>query len=137
MIYRQYVKDVKRYSGSLSLSNDSQTRDTLDWLLSQHITCAKDSDQYKNLLDFVNGLPGGFVGMPFFQYDGEVSVDSGTNVKANLKFCLYSTSKPFLNGAGVEFAECLSSEQNLKTFIIKIILQLFIRMAGLRRILQM
>ena len=117
MIYRQYVKDVKRYSGSLSLSNDSQTRDTLDWLLSQHITCAKDSDQYKNLLDFVNGLPGGFVGMPFFQYDGEVSVDSGTNVKANLKFCLYSTSKPFLNGAGVEFAECLSSEQNLKTFI--------------------
>lgn len=118
MCYRRSIKDEKRYSGSLILSNESPTRDTLEWLLSQHIICAKDSDQYKNLLDFINGLPEGFVGMPFFQFVGDVTVDAGTKTsKANLSFCLYTPGKPFLSGAGPEFAECLSTEQSLKTFI--------------------
>lgn len=118
MCYRRSVKDEKRHSGSLILSNGSQTKDTLEWLLSQHITCVKDSDQYKNLLDFINGLPDDFVGMPFLQFVGDVIVDSGSNTaKANLRFCLYTVGKPFLSGAGLEFAECLSTEQSLKTFI--------------------
>ena len=66
MCYRRSVKDEKRHSGTLSLSNGNPTKDTLEWLLSQRINCAKDSDQYKNLLDFINGLPDDFVGMPFF-----------------------------------------------------------------------
>lgn len=118
LCYRRSVKDEKRYSGSLLLSSGNPTRDTLEWLLSQHITCAKDSDQYKNLLDFINGLPDDFVEMPFFQYVGDVTVDEGTKTpKANLRFSLYAAGRPFLSGAGLEFAECLSTEQNLRTFI--------------------
>lgn len=118
MCYRRSVKDENRHSGTLSLSNGNPTKDTLEWLLSQRINCAKDSDQYKNLLDFINGLPDDFVGMPFFQFVGDVTVDASTNTsKANLLFCLYTLGKPFLCGAGVEFAECLSTEQDLKTFI--------------------
>ncbi len=118
MNYRRSVKNEKRHSGSLLLSNGSQTKDTLEWLLSQSINCVKDSDQYKNLSDFINGLPDDFVGMPFFQFVGDVTIDTGTNTsKANLRFCLYKLGKPFLSGAGVEFAECLNTEQNLKTFI--------------------
>ena len=120
MGYRRSVKDGKRHSTPLSLSNDDITKSTLEWLLSQRITCAKDSDQYKNLLDFINGLPVGFNGMPFLQYDGEASLDSNTKtMKANLKFCLYTADKPFLTGAGVEFADCLNSEQDLRSFIKK------------------
>ncbi len=119
MCYRRSVKDEKRYSGSLLLSNENLTRDTLEWLLSQQINCLKDSEQYKNLLDFINGLPDGFVGMPFFQFVGDVTVDADTKtLKANLRFCLYTADKPFLTGAGIEFAECLSTEQDLKTFIV-------------------
>lgn len=118
MYYRSSVKDEKRHSGPLSLSNGKATKDTLEWLLLQHITCAKDSDQYKNLQDFINGLPDDFVGMPFFQYVGDVTVDEGTNTpKANLRFCLYVDGNPFLSGGGLEFAECLNTEQSLKTFI--------------------
>lgn len=118
MVFRRSVKDVKRHSGSIYLSNDNLTKDTLEWLLSQQITCVKDSDQYKNLQDFINGLPEDFVGLPFFLYSGEVFVDDSTKTaKANLKFNLYTSGSPFLSGAGVEFAECLSTEQNLKTFI--------------------
>ena len=118
MCYRRSVKDEKRHLGLLSLSNGNLTRDTLGWLLSQHITCTKDSDQYKNLLDFINGLPDDFVGMPFFQHVGDVTIDAGTNsTRANLRFCLYTAGKPFLSGAGIEFAECLRTEQSLKTFI--------------------
>ena len=118
MVFRRFVKDAKRYSGPLSLSKDNLTSDTLEWLLAQRITCAKDSDQYKNLQDFINGLPDDFTGVPFFQYNGEVTVDKNTNTtKVNLVFCIYTAGKPFLTGAGVEFAECLRTEQNLKSFI--------------------
>lgn len=118
MVYRRSIKDVKRHSGSIYLANDNLTKDTLEWLLLQRIICVKDSDQYKNLQDFINGLPEDFVELPFFQYNGEVSVDDGTKtVKAILKFNLYTAGSPFLSGAGVEFAECLSTDQNLKTFI--------------------
>ena len=118
MCYRRSVKDEKRHSGSLLLSNGNPTKDTLEWLLSQCINCVKDSDQYKNLLDFINRLPDDFVGMPFFQFDGDVTVDAVTNTpKANLRFCIYTVGKPFLSGAGIEFAECLTTEQDLKTFI--------------------
>ena len=118
MVYRRSVKDKKRHSSSLFLSNGNHTKDTLEWLLAQRIICAKDSDVYKNLLDFINGLPDDFNGMPFFQYVGDVTVDASANsIKVNLRFCLYESGKPFLFGASVEFAECLSTEQNLKTFI--------------------
>lgn len=118
MTYRRSVKDVMRHSGPLFLTNDNLTKDTLEWLLSQRIICAKDSDQYKNLQDFINALPDNFLGMPFFQYVGEVTIDVNTHTpKTNLKFCLYTPDKPFLSGAGAEFAECLDTEQNLKTFI--------------------
>ena len=118
MVYRRSVKGEQRHKGLLFLSNGNHTKDTLEWLLSQRITCAKDSDQYNNLLDFINGLPEGFVGMPFFQFVGDVVVDANTNApKANLRFCLYSSGKPFLSDAGREFAECLSTEQSLRTFI--------------------
>ena len=118
MRFRRSVKDEKRYSGSLLLSKNDHTKDTLEWLLSQRITSAKDTDLYKNLQDFINGLPEDFVEMPFFQYVGEVFVDPNTKAqKANLRFCLYTPGKPFLTGAGLEFVECLSTEQNLKTFI--------------------
>jgi hypothetical protein len=120
MCYRRSIKEEKRHTGLLSLSKDNQTNDTLVWLLSQRIICAKDSDQYKNLSDFINGLPDGFGGIPFFQYVGDVSLEADTNTpKVNLRFCLYTTDKPFLNGAGPEFAECLSTEQTLKSFIKK------------------
>ena len=118
IFYRRSVKDEKLHNGLLSLSCGDHTKDTLEWLLSQRITCTKDSDQYKNLLAFINGLPEDFMGMPFFQYVGDVTVEQNTNTpKANLRFCLYTAGKPFLSGAGLEFAECLSTEQNLKTFI--------------------
>lgn len=118
MGYRRAIKSEKRYTGSLSLSNDSHTKDSLEWLLSQNITCAKDSDQYKNLLDFINGLPAAYVGLPFFKYVGDCTVDTSTNTpKANLSFCLYKAGSPFLYRADSEFAECLSTEHNLKTFI--------------------
>ena len=118
MCFRRSVKEGKRHSGSLFMSNDNPTKDTLEWLLLQHINCVKDSDQYRNLFDFINGLPEDYVGMPFFQFVGDVTVDADSNTpKANLRFCLYTEGKPFLSGAGPEFAECLSTEQNLKTFI--------------------
>ena len=118
MCYRRSVKDEKRHLDSLFLSNKKHTKDTLEWLLSQHINCVKDSNQYKNLLDFINGLPEDFEGMPFFQFDGDVTVDAETNSsRTNLKFCLYELGKPFLLRAGNEFAECLRTVQNLKTFI--------------------
>jgi hypothetical protein len=118
MRYRRSIKEGKRHTGLSFLSTEDHINDTLEWLLSQRIICAKDSDQYKNLIDFINGLPDDFGGMPFFQFVGDVSLEADTNTpKVNLRFCLYTIGKPFLYGAGLEFAECLSTEQNLKLFI--------------------
>lgn len=118
MGYRRIIKRELRYSGSLLLNNNILTKDTLEWLLSKDITCVKDSDQYKNLQDFINALPKDFMNIPLFKYNGEVSMDGISKaIKVNFKFCVLSPESTFLYGAGAEFAECLKSDQDLKTFI--------------------
>ena len=117
---RAAIRDKKPYSGLLNdfTIDNMRTHDTIEWLLTQNIICASNSEEHNLLSEIIKKLPESFSGMPFFKYTGNTITDPNDNsIYCLLGFCAYVNDKPFLKVYERAFAETLNADTKLQQFI--------------------